>query len=443
MAHIQQANRMMAGSASMSAAAAPSLYTPNVPIVTTQAELNSALVAATSGTVIGVQYNATPYVINRTGTGSVSGKDFGAGGLVITSSGTQQAHFSTISLDDCINVTLYNLEVHTNSDGSTGAGFVTLYDNTRNVTIRSCRIHGKYYDPLGDYAILGSYAQQWRGIVGSGGSGTYRKDVSIIDNEIYDVRRGFALSIAGTLNVTGNTFHDLYEDPMSFSYNTADGGTPTTKCNWNTFYRPIGLASDAINPHFDCIQFIDPGVAATWVVEVIGNIGFIGAARGDFQGIFCNFSTAGAYISGVIKGNLILNRNLLSGVRIMDAASLTVIGNTCVSGDVDVGAINGSIYVGETTSSGTHTIKNNVTHQFSIPVGASNVNGHAVARSTSAYSAIFDGTAFAATDLNTRAAVLAAFSMKVGGALDQAVNIGAVGSGYVDYAARTLNTGME
>ena len=56
---------------------------------------------------------------------------------------------------------------------------------------------------------------------------------------------------------------------------------------------------------------------------------------------------------------------------------------------------------------------------------------------------MFNGTAFANTDLDTRAKVLAAFTMEVAGALDQTVNIGAVGSGYVDYDARTLNGAME
>lgn len=420
-------------------------YTPTV-IVTNQTELNTQLAktaAQLEGQVIGVQYNATPYVINRTGTGSLNTKAIGSGGLVITTYGATQAQFSTISIDDSTNITLYNLEVYTNSDGTIGSGLISLYDNCWNITIDSCKVHGKYYDPNGNYSAAGSYAQQWRGVIGSGALGKYRKDITIKDCEFYDLRRGFAMDVAGTFLVQGNTFHDLYEDPMSFSYSSADGGTPTTRVNWNTLYHPIGLASDVDNPHFDMIQFLDPGAGVTWTVEVLGNIGFIGDARGDFQGIFCNFSSAGAYLSGQIKGNVVLNRNLLSGIRIMDASSLTVIGNTCVSGDVNNGSINGSIFIGETTSTGTHTVKNNVTHAFSIAAGSSSVNGYSVSRTTSAYAAVFNGSAFDAATLSTKSAVLTAFAMKVGGSLDQTVNIGAVGSGYVDFNARTINGAME
>lgn len=76
--------------------------------------------------------------------------------------------------------------------------------------------------------------------------------------------------------------------------------------------------------------------------------------------------------------------------------------------------------------------------------GAVATNNYTATQTTVGYSGIFNGTSFnAVPDLNSRSKMLSAFSMKTGGALDQTVNIGSVGSGYVDFDARTINEAME
>ena len=424
---------------------AGSSHTPTV-IVTNQSELDTELAksaAALEGQVIGVQYNATPYVITRSGTPNLANKDFGAGGLVITQYGGTMPVFSSIAVDDSRNITFHSLEVHQNNDnGGAYGGLIALYDNAWDITFDSCKVHGKYYDPNGNYSTAGSYGQGWVAIAPSLGSGKYLKNITIKNCEFYDLRRGHGLTVSGSHMVEGNVYHDLYEDPISLGYTTLGAGTSTTRINWNQFYRPIGLGSDADNPHLDFIQFLDPG-AVTWTVEVIGNIGFVGNARGHtFQGIFANLTTSGAYLAGKIAGNLMLT-NSLHGITIDRASGLTVIGNTCVSGDVDGGGLNCAINIGEDATTGTHVAKNNVAHNITVAGSPTLTNNHTATRSTAAYAALFNGTAFDKATLSSRSAVLSALAMKAGGALDQAVNIGAVGSGYVDYDARTINEAME
>jgi hypothetical protein len=435
MAHIQQGNRIMAGSASMSATAAPSLYTPTV-IVTNQTELNTELAksaAALQGQVIGVQYNATPYVITRSGTPNLRRKDFGTG-LVICGYGATMPIFSQIIIDDSQGITLHELEIY----NTAAAPMIQLYDDCWRLTVSNCRLHGTYYDPNGDYTVTGSYFNG-TAFASSTAVGTYVKDFTLIDCEIYDAKRGLpGMSAQGVLRVEGNLIYRTYEDPIAFAAGVAD----LIVCNWNVMHSPVGKSTDEVNPHYDFIQFLDP-TGNVINVEVIGNIGVIGNARGNFQGIFCNFNSTGSYVTGAIKGNLIANVSS-HGITIDRAQNLTVIGNTCVSGDVDGGGLASLIAIGGDTSDGVHTVKNNVAHGISVAGAQTNVNNnHVVARSTAALAAIFNGASFARTDITDKATALVAYAMKIGGALDQAVNIGAVGSGYVDYAARTLNTGME
>lgn len=414
-------------------------YAPTV-IVTNQTELNTQLAktaAELEGQIIGVQYNPTPYVITRSGTPNLLNKAIGTGRLVLTQYGAKKPVFSRIEIDDSTNITLDSLELYQNVDNV--GSYIALYDNCWGITINSCVIHGKYYDPNGDYSASGSYPQNSLGMSVSLASGKYLQDLTIRNNTFYNLRRGHQFGAAGSLIIEGNTYYNFYEDPIAVNYTN---GNTLTRVNWNTMYNPIGLASDAVNPHFDFIQLLDPGGVVTWTVEIIGNIGFIGNARGNFQGIFCNLTSSNSYIAGEIKGNLILN-NSSHGITIDRASNLTVIGNTCVSGDMDGGGLNSAISIGLDQTTGTHVVKNNVTHVISVAGTPTSTNNHTVSRSTLAYSAIFNGTAFNKATISSRSAALTAYAMKVGGALDQAVDIGAVGSGYVDFDARTLNGAME
>jgi hypothetical protein len=409
-------------------------YTPTV-IVTDQTGLNRELeknADQLEGQVIGVQYNATPYTIGQS---QLQNKNFGTGGLVITQYGETMPVFSAIVTDDTVRVVFDRLEV-SRPDG-TGNGCFHLRDGTHNITIQNCVLHGKYYDPNGDYSA-GGY-NNINGITFSQGAGTQLRDIKILNNTFYDINRGSnSLVVGGSLEVIGNTYYNTYEDAHGIRY--VSGVVP--KINWNLAHSPIALATDSGSPHTDFIQFVSASETGTWEVEVLGNIVITGNSRGQTQGIVYFKSDPAPALTGKIAGNLVIS-STSHGISIEDADSLTVIGNTVVSADPD-GAFNTSaIRVGNENSYGTHVIKNNVTHTYVIGGTPTSVNNYTVTKSSSAYAAIFDGADFDRTDITNKATALAAYAMKVGGALDTTTNIGAVGSGYVDYTARTLNTAME
>jgi hypothetical protein len=413
-------------------------YTPTV-IVTNQTELNTELAKTAvqlEGQVIGVQYNATPYVINRNGTGSVA-KNYGVGGLVICGYGGTMPTFSSIEISGCTNLTLYGIEVTSSSNDN--SALIYMYTSVNDITINSCKIHGPYHDPNGDYVSV-AYPSFMRGIGSlTSASNLPLNDITITNNEIYDLRQGIELNKCGNaLTITGNSIYRCYIDGIQLSNFTY---TPTsTDISWNEIHDLIALEGDVGNPHGDYIQFV--GVDDWLGVNVIGNIIYKGSARGSGQGIFADDFNTGKYMTANVKGNLISIWDFNRGLSIQQAKNCNIIGNTVVMAYEGQTGSPG-LFCGEYSDGGGCVVKNNVAKSFTV-TSATATNNHTIsAQTTAAYGALFVGPAFAASDTDTRARVLATFSMKVGGPLDQTVNIGAVGSGYVNFDARTLNTSME
>lgn len=411
----------------------PSIYTPT-DIITNQTQLDAFLAqsaATLAGKVAGVQYNATPYTIAR----AQLRKNYGSG-LVICGYGGVMPVFSQISVEGATNLTLYGLEVY--DSAATANSLIYLYTGVSGITLKSNRIHGAYYDPNGDYSTV-AYPSTLRGIAYITNAGGSLTDITIEDNEIYDVRQGMELNKgAGTWSIQRNRLYRCYMDGIFMA--GAVSVPSSLSISWNEISDHVGLPTDIGNPHGDYIQFVGGSIDMT--ADIIGNIIYTGTARGSGQGIFLDDMTAGHYYTVNAKGNLISIRDYNRGLSIQQALNCNVIGNTVImSGEGQPGLA--GTYVGEYADGGGNVVKNNVCISYTI-ASATATNNHTISAATAAaYSAIFTGASWTYSDTNTREKLLAAASMKVGGALDQAVNIGAVGSGYVDFTARTINTGME
>lgn len=419
------------------ASSSGSSYSPTV-IVTNQTELNAQLAksgAALDGQVIGVQYNATPYTISR----SQLQRDYGIGGLVITQYGGTMPVFSSIAVDNCKNLRLHRLEV-TSAATSGSLIYIYTHSNLDGIVVDSCVIHGTYQDPNGNYTVS-AYPSTLRGIAYlTGGGGPSIKNITVQDCTIYDLSQGIELNkMLGAVSIVRNEIYNCYLEPIQLS-----GGVsvPTTcDVSWNVLYQTIALVADVNAPHGDFIQF--QGASLDWTgISLIGNIMFKGSARSAGQGIFMDDMDAGKYFTANIKGNLIVQDTFNRGISIQQAKNSNIIGNTVVMAYEGQTASPG-IFCGEYSDGGGCIVKNNVSKSFTVTSATTSNNHQISAQTATAYGALFAGTGFLASDTNTKEKVLANFSMKVGGSLDQTINIGAVGSGYVDYTARTINEAME
>lgn len=301
---------------------------------------------------------------------------------------------------------------------------IVLYHALDNIKIRNCHIYGSTIDTEGDYSVSGPNVAG--GIV-TNNVGQVQSDIYIENNEIHDVGIGFTGRCQGVLSIQGNMIYNCYEDCLKLNYVS---GTASILVKDNYLAGVIASGSNAGNPHPDYIQFIGTGV--DWSgIEIDRNIIVHLYDRAAAQGIFMDDMSSGFYYSGVkVRGNLVVQKGGSStGIRIRQAKNCEVYGNTVVS-HLGFAASGPGITVGDGATNGTHIVKNNAADNFVLSGTVTNENNVTLGTggATVAYSTTFDGPTFAPT---TRAAALSAFSMKVGGPLDLAVNVGAIGSGYV------------
>ena len=410
------------------------VYGPTT-VVTNQAELDAELAKSASllnGAVIGVTYNPTPYTIDRT----QLRKNYGDKGLVITSHGTSTAVFKSIEIEGVNNFTLYNLEAY----DSTGTSFamITPYSSSVDVNILNCTIHGKYYDPNGDYSLTGEPANS-HGIYYMTNSTKYISNINIKDCVIYDVTEGIALNyLGGDTVITGNEIYNCYNNNIKIGCSSST--STSILIGWNELYQVFGLSTDAGNPHPDHIQFVGSNISMN-NIDIIGNIIFTGNCRGEGQGIFLDDLSTGTYFNARIKGNVVAT-GITRGISVRQARDCEIIGNTVVAGDIDQNS-DIIILIGDDTSTGTHIVRNNASYRISINGSTDASNNLLFSQTTASYQAIFYGPNFNKAALTTTNEILYAFYPSNTSTLYSTINIGAIGSGYVDFYNRTLNTAME
>jgi hypothetical protein len=305
---------------------------------------------------------------------------------------------------------------------------------------------------MGSYGAYEPSTTQAKGIrTVSAGAGAAINNIYIHDCEFYDLLEVLTTSqrISGNFHFERNLCYTFYTGALVFD---SSGGGGTTKINWNTFYEAYGKATDAniglgTPPHVDFIQ--PRAVQRDWTLEIIGNLMFPGNSREQApQCIFMDDQHVTGdethFYTATIKGNVCIT-NSTHAISVLQSKDCDVIGNTVIHAD-NTATIGAKVSVGTGTAGypngngGGNVVKNTVAHTINGASTETNNNEYG-AYTTAALTDRFDGPSF--TGLNTRSAVLSALSMKAAGQLDQTVKIGAVGSGYVDFEARTLNGAME
>lgn len=425
-------------------------YNPTI-IVRSQAELNSALSlsqAALSGQVIGVEYNTTPYFIDET---IISSKTF-ASGLTICQYGSRMPEFNYLRVRGLVNTKLSGIDLYRAANGTC----LTINSGTDNFTFEYSKIHSTYWDPNGNYGAYEPSANQASAIkLVSSGAGANIANVYIMNNQIYNVLEGLTTSqgFTGDFHFIGNEVYNMYTGGLAFSPQYPNTGT--TKINWNLMYSPYGKSTDpniglGTPPHVDFIQ--PRAVQKDWTLDIVGNILIPGNSRGgnDCQCIFMDDQhvvgdNTHFYTANVI-GNLCVT-NSTHAISILQSKNSRVIGNSVIPATSGA-TIGARVSVGTGTTSypdgngGGNIVKNTVAHTINGSSTETNIYEYN-SYSAAVLATLFVGPTFSGSTWYTKQAALSAASMLIGGPLDLATNIGSVGTGYVDFTNRTINTSME
>jgi len=330
--------------------------------------------------------------------------------------------YEKILVDNSDNVRLYQIRINDTSITG-GSGIINAANTPVNFTVEECTISGIAYDPTADYSVV-PYPGNGDGITGSYDGLIFK------NNTVFDVEVGIAASsLLGNVEITGNLFYNQYEDMVKISRVNPTG--TTTKINDNVGYGSFGLGTDDGNPHSDAIQLLGGSLTHDWVgIEILRNR-FFNNGRGEQQLIFLDDAPVGIYYSGaVIKGNAGFNGGS-NGIYINRAKDCVVIGNTVVKWDPAESGNATNLSIGNTQSSGTHKVWNNICENGPTSLGTlclkQNVtlgNGGA----TIPYGTVFAGPSFSPPDLS---AVMSSFDS--GGY--STGQIGAIGTGYVTFSS--------
>lgn len=283
-----------------------------------------------------------------------------------------------------------------------------------------------------------------------------------IDCDFTDLANGVKFTPPGGATFEGCTFQRIYMDTIALGISSdgATGGPVTVR--FNTIAQGFSRQGDPGDPHADMMlqMFMDDqGGTQTSVdwgpVTVEGNVVFDGNTRGHGQMILMADNPQNIYYKDVrIVGNIGLSKLSTVGVQSEGMRNGYIYRNTIARFTYDATdnagtSVNCSITppsagwnpVGEQTF-----FDSNIAESFSgMDGGVATGNGVALGSQGSSipYATVFASPPTAAagsgTWPTTRAGVVAAFSPTAG-----YVGKGAGGSdGYIDYAARTINTAME
>jgi hypothetical protein len=272
--------------------------------------------------------------------------------------------------------------------------------------------------------------------------------ITITDCEFYHLSRGINLRIQDDFLVERNTYRDSYQNFVKLS-----GGPHRAYIRWNTLENLSANYLDAGTPHSGSFS-MDPGTGnRPWdTVEVIGNRTTLAPGASGFAGVKFNDPPSEDYYRNVkVKGNAIMGDANIC-VEMSGCNGGEIIGNTLISKRELESPDNPGIYI---RASKNLVIANNVYSYFkdvlvdgvSTNTNITRTNNFMAAApetttGANAYEAIFAGPDF--DGATTIAELMSNYALKAGGPLDTASpKIGAIGSGYVDFTARTLDEAME
>lgn len=283
-----------------------------------------------------------------------------------------------------------------------------------------------------------------------------------IDCDFTDLANGVKFTPPGGVTFEGCTFQRIYMDTIALGISSdgATGGPVTVR--FNTYTQGFSAQGDPGDPHADMMlqMYMDDAggiqTSADWgPVTVEGNVCFDGNTRGHGQMILMADNPQNIYYKDVrIVGNIGLSRLSTVGLQSEGMRNGYIYRNTIARFTYDAAdnvgtSVNCSITppnpgwnpVGEQTF-----FDSNISESFSgMDGGVATGNGVVLGSQGGSipYATVFASPptagAGSGTWPTTRAGVVAAFSPTAG-----YVGKGAGGSdGYIDYAARTINTAME
>jgi hypothetical protein len=267
-------------------------------------------------------------------------------------------------------------------------------------------------------------------------------DWAIADNTFDTIFRG--VQIAGANHtIIGNAFNRMYDDDCQASnvYNFT--------YSWNTSINKYAALTDT---HGDFLQFAFTGLGAGVYAgfQIIGNRMVRGtgtAGSYDGQGIYMGNASeipAGVTFTGTrIQGNLYIG-SMARAISVQGQTDAEISFNTLVTdtGSNYSGYLNAIIMMGEGCTGG--QIRNNVlTGTIGAEDGGASgtltANQASITNTLSSYQTYFASPALGSNN-TSMTQVTTDWAMKTSGPLDTApYKTGAVGTGYVDYVARSTS----
>jgi hypothetical protein len=358
--------------------------------------------------------------------------------------------FSQMTIHTSLLVTIDGLTFYSQV---AGGALIGVAGPSVGTIIQNCEFYGDTISPTGNYASAAPVVPEYS--VFTSASVGYPSDLSILNNTIHDVIAGVQVGCDGALRIEGNKIENTFSDGIKITYRAAN---TSVKILDNTVNGIISNGTDFGNPHGDLIQFIGAfgGETTDFAFEIGRNILINKYSRAFAQGIFADDMDSGTYFFVPnIYGNLILNgTNATCGIRVQQAKNARIIGNT-VARHATIGGTGPGIWIGETFTSGTHDIRNNVADNYNLFGSYTTTNNVTTGSggATIAYTTAYDGPTFAPL---TVADAKIFFNMKGHGPLDvdnsggpSLNDVGAVGSGYVTWATTqpgndgSVNTSYE
>ena len=299
------------------------------------------------------------------------------------------------------NPTIFNNAGNFAFDGIYFTHQISMTQGSENLTFRNTEHFFTQVDETpGAYSVVAGPTAEL--IYGNGTCGNI-----IVENaHIHGTGGGIVCgSLIGPMTIRGCRFTNIYEDSIKLG-----GGQPVTieDCY---IEQPLAMQADVNDPHADSIQFL--GAAGDWEdIYIARNIILAKHTDRSNQAIFFDDIGSNFYAGVQVIDNVIVNvGSLTTGIRIQQAKNCIVRGNTVVS-HLGVAASGTGIEIGGTTSSGTHTVEDNVADQINVAGPQTNVVNNAilgVGGSTVAYTDVFAGSTFAPT---SRDEVLSEFARK-------------------------------
>ena len=267
-----------------------------VVIVSTGAELNTAMAGAQAGDTIKLAAGTYAGVV-------ASNLTFASGITITSQTGLTPAVLTDLTVTNCTGLTFTNLEFQANTSGGDN---IFKVSGSRDVHFDRLNVHGSMDgNPQND--VIAFLIQT-------------SDTVSVTNSEFQQLRIALGHLNDTNLVFTGNHFHDLRTDAIR------GGGSSNVTISGNTFTDFYPVAGD----HGDAIQFWTTNTTVSAHDITITDNLFLRGAGGVAQGIFMRDEVGGLpYQRVAISGNYMIG-SMYNGIAINGGLEVTIDHNTVV-----------------------------------------------------------------------------------------------------------------